>query len=98
MRVNYKGGDNMRTDYFYYGDMRFERVTKSTARKAFNDGRLVRIAPINASMTAGVFQLWAEIQKDYWSCEGHSFDSIVNNFEYYNLQQGAGNYTKYYVY
>jgi len=87
----------MRKDYFYVGDMRFERVNKTQARKAYNNGSIIRIAPINASMQNSVFSLWHEIQKDYWSCEGCIFDSIIDNFEYYNLHQGAGNYTKYYV-
>lgn len=87
----------MRSDYFYESDIKWVRVTKKRARRAFNNGGIVRIAPVNASMHHGIFTLWCDIQKDYYSCEGYTFEQIMNHFEYYNLHQGAGNYSKYYI-
>ena len=88
----------MRHESFYDADMTlYERCTLTAARRAYDAGEIIIIAPINASMHHGVNALWMPLCKNYWSCEGLTFKQVINNFEYYNLNQGAGNYTKYFI-
>ena len=87
----------MRKEQFYYNAELYERCTLTKARQAYNAGGTVILAPINASMHHGINSLWMPVQKDFYSCKGCTFKQVLNNFEYYNLHQGAGNYTKYFI-
>ena len=88
----------MRKESFYYeANVLYERCTFTAARRAYDNGETVILAPVNAAMFHGPNSLWMSVNKNYWSCEGHTFKQVVNSFEYYNLHQGAGNYTKYFI-
>lgn len=88
----------MKHELFYYeANVLYKRCTLTAARRAYNNGETVLLAPINAAMFHGANCLWMPVNRDYWSCEGKTFKQVVNNFEYYNLHQGAGNYTKYFI-
>lgn len=88
----------MRKESFYYEpNVLYERCTLTAARRAYDSGEVVILAPINAAMFHGVHSLWMPIKNDWYSCEGCTFKQLLNSFEYYNLHQGAGNYTKYFI-
>lgn len=88
----------MRKESFYYeAGVMYERCTLTAARRAYDNGELVILAPVNASMFHGVNSLWIPIKNDWYSYEGRTFKQVINSFEYYNLHQGAGNYTKYFI-
>jgi hypothetical protein len=87
----------MRKEQFYYESELYERCTLTKARQAYNAGQTVILAPINAAMFHGPNSLWIPVNKDFYSCEDRTFKQVINSFEYYNLHQGAGNYTKYFI-
>lgn len=88
----------MRKESFYYEpNCLYERCTLTAARRAYNDGQVVILAPVNAAMFHGVNSLYMPVKKDWCSCEGYTFKQVLNTFEYYNLHRGAGNYTKYFI-
>ena len=88
----------MRKESFYYeANVLYERCTLTAARRAYNMGEVVILAPVNAAMFHGPNSLWIPVKNDWYSCEGQTFKQILNSFEYYNLHRGAGNYTKYFI-
>lgn len=88
----------MRKESFYYEpNCLYKRCTFTAARRAYDNGEIVILAPVNAAMFHGPNSLWIPVKNDYWSCEDKTFKQVVNHFEYYNLHQGAGNYTKYFI-
>lgn len=73
------------------------RVSKRHARSAYNAGHDVIIAPVNIAP----FNPWrphARISnKRQWGCDV-TFDSIINEYEYYNCNSNeVGRYPAYYV-
>lgn len=87
----------MRKESFYYESELFNRCTFTAARRAYDNGDTVILAPVNAAMFHGPNSLWIPVKNDYYSCEDYTFKQVVNSFEYYNLHRGAGNYTKYFI-
>lgn len=87
----------MRKEEFYNCGELYRRCTLTQARRAYNNGEMVILAPINAAMFHGPNSLWIPIKNDYSSCEGYTFKQVLSGFEYYNLHRGAGNYTKYFI-
>lgn len=87
----------MRKESFYYESELFERCTLTAARRAYDRGEIVILAPVNAAMYHGAFSLWIPIKSDWASCEGCTFKQVLNSFEFYNPHRGAGNYTKYFI-
>lgn len=70
----------------------FERVTKKKAMNAYNSGVPVFLCPVKMRP----FTPWhLEIRVDKRS--GRSFDSTVNEFEYYNCTRETGMYTAFYI-
>lgn len=75
----------------------WQRVSKRHARSAYEAGSDVIITPVNIAP----FNPWrthARISKrKQWGCNA-TFDSIVNDYEYYNCNSNElGRYPAYYV-
>ena len=76
----------------------YKRITKPHARKLFNQGKLLCIAPVNANMYYNLCNLYIFINKyDYDNNEILDFDKAINVFEYYNCNSELGHYTKFFV-
>ena len=70
----------------------FERITKKKAFSAYNSGDPVFLCPVKMRP----FTPWnLEICVEKRS--GRSFDSTVNEFEYYNCTRETGLYTAFYI-
>jgi len=80
---------------FKSGAETFHRISKSAAKKAFQNGELLIMAPCNL------------IPNGYWKCglrvqmgnalDKASFDEYVRNFEWYNCNSNeTGLYTSFY--
>ena len=87
----------MRKEQFYCDGSLYERCTLTRARRAYDNGEMIILAPVDAAMYHGPFSMWYPIKKHYASCEGYTFKQLLNQFEFYNLHRGAGNYTKYFI-
>ena len=93
-------GKNMKTYTFkdtYYiegtvKNMTFTRVSKPTAKKAFNQG--VRIAVLPCKMGNGPWQHRLVTEKSVYNPD---FDKFVNEYEYYNCSAETGNYAAFYL-
>ena len=86
----------------------FNRVNKTRARKFYNKGKTLFIVPCKiypdfSAYWIKPFELTytADMQQrdqEYPSIAfEHTFDSRINNFEYYNCIPEVGNYTAFYV-
>lgn len=71
----------------------YNRVSRKTAEKAYNAGKLILIAPCNVNMYF-MIRLYGIINDD--PCD-KSFDSIVSEYEYYNCNNELGKYAKFFV-
>ena len=74
----------------YFQD--FERITKTQARKIYNGGGVVYIIPRNC-YPSGVWLTAYEMENG----GGRSFDSIVNEYTYYNCNAFLGYYPAFYL-
>lgn len=74
----------------YYKNM--VRVSKKAAEKAYNAGKTVLLAPVNANMN---YIFFPGVYVDNTGEEG--FNRIINGFEYYNCNSELGHYTKYFI-
>lgn len=72
----------------------FTRISKATAKKRYNSGLPVALCPVNFNPCG--FWYSAYITAPKLNLE-HSFDSVVNSFEYYNCNSQAGKYTAFYI-
>ena len=78
----------------------YTRVNKTKARRLFNEGVHIVLYPVEANP----FSMWAGSgytinisnidENDKYL---PTFDSIVNNFEYYNCNSEMGQYSKFYT-
>ena len=68
------------------------RVSKRTAEKAYNAGKIILIAPVNANMN---YIFFPGVYVDNTGNE--SFNRIINGFEYYNCNSELGKYTKFFI-
>ena len=78
----------------------YQRINKTKARRLYNEGKEILLYPIEANP----FSMWAGSgytinisnidENDKYL---PTFDSIVNNFEYYNCSSEMGHYTKFYI-
>lgn len=66
-----------------------EKINKAVARKMYNNGKKIMLCP--CKMRPERFGVNVSI-----AC-GRSFDSLVNEFEYYNCSQPTGDYAAYYI-
>lgn len=85
----------MRKESYLIDGITYYRISKTTARKLFEDGNLVGICPVNLNPSS----FWGGMctfQKGH-KCENWSFDDFVNNFIYYNCQmEETGKYPKFF--
>ena len=86
----------MKKETFIYESETYERCTLTKARQAYNAGEVVILAPVNANMDY-IFGLYMPICKEWATDETYTFKHLLNEYEYYNLGQGLGNYTKYFI-
>ena len=84
----------MRNETYFIDGVLYTRVTKATARKAFNNQYGVYIVPCNARVDAysGCFGCIINDRK------GDTFDNLCNHFRYYNCNNDIGNYIKYFLF
>lgn len=72
------------------------RIGKKQARKLYNTGKTVYLAACNANLKSRWIHPFM-INSTNVDCDGQSFDSVVNAFEYYNCNSELGKYAAYYV-
>lgn len=83
----------MNTIHANDGDVRYVRVSKVAARKAFDAGKVVVLCPVRL-YPFGSFRPSCMIDDKQ---EG-TFDALVRNFEWYNCQLNeTGYYASFYV-
>ena len=70
-----------------------KQIQKRTARKLFEAGETIYMQSSNFH-PFGVWSQCIDIKKDINNSD--SFDSIINNFEYYNCSSEQGLYTTFY--
>jgi len=73
---------------------RYEQVSKPTARKLFKQGRTIYL---NAClmMPGNVWQSFCPIKTD--TIQGTTFETQVNEFEYYNCDSERGKYANFFI-
>ena len=74
----------------------YKRVSKAAARKAYNAGQYIYMAPCNMRIGTEWYNCPAECKADGAEYAGR-FDYLVTAFEFYNCHGGAGNYAAFYV-
>ena len=73
----------------------YERVDKRVARRLFDEGTTLYLTPCRCAVTS---MFTVKVGKDWWGVEeDRTFDSLVNEFEYYNCNAELGRYTMYFV-
>ncbi len=73
---------------------KYKRIRKDVARRLFNRGRIIYLTPSNiAACDSGPWIKPYPINNR----AGHDFDSIVNNFEFYNCCWELGYYTNFWI-
>jgi hypothetical protein len=73
-----------------YKGERYSQVQKRTAEKCFNDGELVYLMP--SRYFPGVWMDFTII-----SNKTSNFESVVNQFKYYNCTKETGKRVNYYI-
>ena len=81
------------TGYFYGEKITIVQVQKRTAKKLFESGETIYLQSCNMQ-PFGVWSTCFGINKE--RADGDTFESIVNNFEYYNCDNERGLYTTFY--
>lgn len=73
---------------------KYKRIRKDVARKLFNRGRIIYLTPSNivASDSSPWIKPYAINNR-----AGQDFDSVVNNYEYYNCCYELGYYTNFWI-
>lgn len=84
----------------------FRRVSKPTARKLYDDGKVVYICPCYLK-PGGMWRPEVAITKEdlstvteeasFYSTTVRGFDNIVNEFMHYNCSSGTGRYPSFYI-
>ncbi len=73
---------------------KYKRIRKDVARRMFDKGRTIYLTPSNVA--ASDSNLW--IKPYPINNEGErSFDTTVNQFEYYNCNSELGYYTNFWI-
>ena len=81
------------TGNFYGETITIKQIQKRTARKLFEAGEVIYLQSSNFH-PFGMWSQCMDIKKDIDN--NVSFDSIVNNFEYYNCSNKQGLYASFY--
>ena len=91
----------MRKELFFKSQgVTYERISKIKAKKLYYLGKTICIAPVNANMYYASCDLYIYINKnDLKSKYGYTphFDTIINEFSFYNCNNELGTYLKYFV-
>lgn len=69
-----------------------KKIRKNTARRVYKNGGSLIITPCRCHPC---LFMGFEISKN--SLDGRDFDSVINEFEYYNCTSETGRYTAFYV-
>ena len=77
---------------FENGGKTWKRVTKKQARAAYDSGLTILFCPVKMRP----FTAW-HLETCVDKSSGRSFDSTVNEFEYYNCNRETGMYTAFYI-
>lgn len=72
-------------------NLSFERVSKRTARRHYNNGQSIILLPVKCYTEMFVF----ETEENYNKVR--DFENLVNEFEYYNCNHECGYYAAFYV-
>lgn len=72
-------------------NLSFERVSKRTARRHYNNGEPIILLPVKCYTEMFAF----ETEENYNKIR--EFDNLVNEFEYYNCNHECGYYAAFYV-
>jgi hypothetical protein len=70
----------------------YKRINKRTAKKLYEIGQPVLFCPVKL-IPGGMWGIGCIITKR----EGRTFDQDLNEFEFYNCNYEAGNYTAFYI-
>ena len=73
------------------GTVAVERVSKVKAKKVYDNGGRVIVMPCNFNIQSP----WSPLI--VLTGDGSSFESVINATEYYNCNNEAGKYLKYYL-
>lgn len=68
------------------------RISKTTARKMFNEGNEIWICACNMQPKTGIL-----LNISNYTGLARDFDRIVNAFQYYNCNNECGRYPAYYI-
>lgn len=78
-------------------DISWTRISKRRARALYDAGHTITVAPVNMRLN-NVWCTYIRIGRKLKFSLGDSFDSLVNDYEYYNCNSNeVGRYPAYYV-
>ena len=82
-------------DYFKMDGKTYERISKDYARKMFNAGKTIACiaSKLNPMYGNGMFLI--PVNMGVREC-GFTFDRMESEFRYYNCNQEAGGYIRFY--
>lgn len=84
----------MRKYSFTQDGFTFERVSKATAQRAFNNNLAIMLCPCNLRPETGLFSMVVQNHKNLET----TFEKLLNCFEYYNCTNNeTGRYTAFYI-
>lgn len=70
----------------------YKRVDKRVARRLYNEGQNIYLVPCKCN----VHSMFTLRTADYME-KAYSFDTVVNEFEWYNCDSERGNYTMFFI-
>lgn len=70
-----------------------KKITKTTARKLFNEGKTIYLLPCKAVIGS----CWIVPTPICKSLDEGDFDKSVNAYEYYTCSNATGKYSHYYI-
>lgn len=85
------------TGKIYDETITIKQVQKRTAKKLFESGETIYLQSSNFQ-PFGVWSRCMDTNKDNINCVGHTFETIVSEFEYYNCSDSeTGKYASFYA-
>lgn len=86
--------------YFFKDNngIEYRRISKKAAEKRYNAGLTTIFCPVNLFPFNRFFPVSMEINRENINCNFQAFQTIVNEFEYYNCScNETGYYTAFYA-
>lgn len=80
-----------------YNFKTLERINKRAAKKIYNSGVEVLFIPCRLNPENNFFNLGIWINKNMQGYYHFEFETIVNEFEWYNCRSDTGLYTAFYI-